>query len=79
MPSVKRESKNNRNSPKNYTPEQVERFIGLIKAGCSISEAVRVSKIPVSKAYTLVTMDTELKECHKRNKTRGFKKDETNA
>jgi len=67
------------NRPKNYTPEQVEQFIGLIKAGYSISEAVRISKITVSKAYTLVTMDAELKECHKRNKMRGFKRDETNA
>ena len=82
VPSVKRKStgpKKNHNSPKNYTPEQVEQFIGLIKSGYSISEAVRVSKITVSKAYTLVTMDAELKECHKRNKMRGFKRDETNA
>ena len=82
VPSAKRKStgpKKNHNSPKNYTPEQVDVFIGMIKKGHSISESVRVSKITVSKAYTLVTEDAELKACHKRNKARGFKIDETIA
>ena len=75
VPSAKRKStgpKNNHNSPKNYTHEQVYIFIGMIRKGYSISESV-------SKAYTLVTEDAELKVCHKRNKARGFKIDETIA
>ena len=41
VPSAKRKStgpKKNHNSPKNYTPEQVDVFIGMIKKGHSISE-----------------------------------------
>lgn len=73
-PTVKRRAGNagparRHNTPKSYTPEDVDKFCQAIRDGHSVVGAVRLTGIPVSKAYDMLAVDNELRAHHERNKS----------
>lgn len=63
-----------RNKPKNYDDANIETFYQCVRDGYSVSQGIRIAKIPVSKAYELLNVDKELRAMHESNKSKGFKK-----
>lgn len=57
-----------------YTDEQLSAFDEAVREGFSVSAAMRISKLPVSKAYEILAMNPGLKAIHENNKIKGFKK-----